>query len=778
MKKTIILSVHQLVDFLLRSGDIDTRIFNRSSMTEGSKIHSWYQSKQEKGYISEYPLKCEIPIDDFVIELQGRADGIIQKDGYYTIDEIKTTVVDLDEFYMSNASWHLGQSICYAYMFAKEQKLNEMGIRLTYIRQGKEKQKIVKNFTYTFIELENYVKDLVEQYVDFYNIIYRHIKKRNESLTNLDFPFENYRKGQKKLAKYAYGNAVNGGVLFVEAPTGIGKTISTLFPYLKAMGEDEEAKIFYLTAKNSGKESAVNALNLLQEKGANIKFVSITAKEKICLCKGKACNPDECPFTKNYYNKIQAVLRYSLMQYDNFNYQNIVNIALENEICPFELQLDLSLFTDVIVCDYNYMFDPTSYMKRYFDEDGSHYHALIDEAHNLVSRSKEMYSASLPLSLFKETRKSLRHLNIPKVKNMIKRCETIFDEYSNLEIGNHLIEKYSDDIYKRLQNFITKYQDLSKDKENKISKDVTDLYIEINAFLKISDFYSSNYINFIEVTDKDVIFHIFCLDPSNFIRSRTRQIKSSLFFSATMAPIEYYINTLGGDAESNPYLVLPSPFPIHNLKLLVAPKVSIKYKKRAESYSQVVDYITNFISAKTGNYFIYVPSYEYLEKIREIVDFNDEIDIHYQSKEMNDLEKLDFISKFQSNPSKTTLGICVIGGAFSEGIDLVSDRLIGAAIIGVGMPRINFKSDQIREYYNQLGLPGYNYAYLNPGMNKVMQAVGRVIRSETDKGTVLLIDERYTYSNYRELFKKEWNNYEIVFSAEEVKRKIANFFNK
>ena len=775
--KTLVLSVHQLVDFLLRKGDIDTRVFNRSSMTEGSKLHSWYQNTQTKGYISEYPLKCEIVSDDISVTIQGRADGIIHQNDRYIIDELKTTVIDIHEFYNENFEWHLGQAICYAYMFAREQKLDEMGIKLTYIRQGKEKERMSKSFSFKFIELENYVKDLVEAYLDFYNIVFKHIENRQQSLKDLSFPFDNFRKGQKELAKYAFGNAENGGVLFVEAPTGIGKTMSTLYPYLKSISNNNDSKIFYLTAKTSGKESAVHALNLLQEKGAEVNYISVTAKEKICLCKGKGCNPEECPYTKNYYNKIQSVLRYALLSTNKFTSNCITELAIENEVCPFELQLDLSLFCDVIVCDYNYMFDPTAYMKRYFDEDCSNYHALIDEAHNLVDRSRSMYSASLSLSLFEKTRKSLRHCNNKKVKSMIKRCQLLFDEFALFEQGSTIVEEFKDEIYKKLNNFINKYQDLAKDKENQIPKEVTDLYIEVNTFLKISELTASNYIKYVEIDENDVIIHIYCLDPSRFIKARTSMIKSALFFSATLSPIDYYIDTLGGNQDT-PRLKLPSPFPISNLKLLIAPKISIKYKNREESYGKVVEYIKKFVGCKIGNYFIYVPSYQYLDKIKELINFDDNFDIYFQTNEMSDNDKISFINNFQPNPVKTTIGFCVIGGAFSEGIDLISDRLIGAVIVGVGMPKINFESDQIKEYYNNKEMPGYNYAYTNPGMNKVMQAVGRVIRSETDKGAVLLIDERYTYATYRNLFKSEWKEYELVFSKEQLETKITNFFNK
>lgn len=778
MSKKLVLSVHQLVDFLLRSGDIDTRVFNRSSMSEGSKIHSWYQASQSKGYISEYPLRCDFVVDDVEIILQGRADGIIHGKEEYIIDEIKSTVIDLNEFYEENHAWHLGQAICYAYMFAKEQKLPSMSIRLTYIRQGNQKDKFIKEFSYQYIELENYVLDLLDQYINFYNIIFNNISKRNRSIQQLDFPFNSYRKGQKKMAKYVYDNASNGGLLFLEAPTGIGKTMSSLFPTLKVMGEDDESKLFYLTAKTSGRESASNAINLLKMRGLDINDIVITAKDKICFCKGQACNPEECPFCKKYYDKIQSVIRYSLLNFTSFDFDTITEIAFENEICPFEFQLDLSLFMDVIICDYNYMFDPTSYMKRYFDEDCSKFHVLVDEAHNLVTRSKEMYSAFISLKMFEDLRKNIRHYNNKKIKSLIKRTMELFDEFKDYEDGFHIVNNFSDEVYKKLLRFTERYQEYSKDDKVKIPKEITDLYIEINTFLKISEFYSEKYISYIEITSEDILLHLFCLDPSRFIRNRMNQVKSVALFSATMSPIEYYMKTLGGDFDEDEHVILPSPFKQENLLITIAPKVSIKYKNREASFSQVVEYIRTFTSSKVGNYFVYVPSYEYLEKLRPLLYFDEPVDLYFQEKDMLDKDKVTFIEKFQSSPLVTTIGFAVIGGAFSEGIDLVSDRLIGAIIIGVGMPRINFESDQIKKYYDELELPGYNYAYLNPGMNKVMQAVGRVIRSENDKGAVLLIDERYTYRNYKELFKKEWDHYQLVFNPLDLKKKITNFFNK
>ena len=777
MIKDLTLSVHQLVDFLLRSGDIDNRIFNASSMSEGSRIHSSYQESQGSDYWSEYPLKRIFQIQGINITLEGRADGIIKKkNGDYLIDEIKSTVIDLQEFRNENLEWHLGQAKCYAYMFAYEQKLESIDIRLVYIRQGKEKERLTDYYTCTISELEDYVKGLIEDYLAFYNLVDVQIQKRNESLKDLQFPFTNYRTGQRELAKYVYGIAKNGGRLFVEAPTGIGKTMSTLFPAIKYIEEDEQTKIFYLTAKSSGKESAYNAVETLKrESGLVINDIVITAKEKICFCKDGACNPDECPFAKGYYSKIQGVLRYALMNYSTFNYDTIVNIAQENMVCPFELELDLSLFCDVIICDYNYLFDPLSFLKRYFDEDASHYLALVDEAHNLVDRSRDMYSASLSFKLLKEAKQSLRPVKSMRIKRHLSKIKDIFISLiDNYELGETLFDTLTMEQYKVFTAFSEAYTDVAKENHEDITKELTKFYLEVNRFLKLYELFDDDiYRMFVRKIDDDISINLFCLDASHFLTETTNQIKGVVYFSATLSPIEYYIDTLGGSSDDG-YLLLPSPFPQENFKLIVAPKVSIKYVNRESSYPLVAEYIKYFVTNKIGNYFIYSPSYEYMEKLKEYIDID--ADIFYQSRDMLEREKVMFLENFSPNPSKTTLGFLVLGGTFGEGVDLISDRLIGAVVIGIGLPKINFESDLIANYYTEKGYKGHDYAYTNPGMNKVMQAVGRVIRSETDKGAALLIDERYLYKNYRALFRSEWSQYEVVLYSDEVKDILQKFF--
>ena len=778
MEKYLRLSVHQLVDFLLRTGDIDNRVFNRSSMSEGSRLHSVYQSKQSSNYLAEFPLKMSFNVDEVNIILEGRADGIIKRsEKEYVIDEIKTTVEDLKVFHDENLEWHLGQAKCYAYMFAKQANLEFIGIKLTYIQQGKEKEQFIDSYLFNVLELEQFVIKLLNEYLAFYNIIFNKNKVRDETIEKIRFPFKEFRQGQRELAKYTYAMAKNHGRLFAEAPTGIGKTISTLFPFIKAVKDDEKSKIFYLTAKTSGREAAHQAIKILKEHGLSLSDILITAKDKICFCKGQACNPDECPYTKHYYDKIQTVLRYAILNYDDFDLQTITHLAYDNQICPFELELDLSLFMDVIICDYNYLFDPISYMKRYFDEDVSSFLVLVDEAHNLVDRSRDMYSASLSYKQFLEARKSVRHSKLHKLKLALSKMNKMFKEYLlNPNEGNYILEDFYDYTYKCLSSFITTMQDINKNENKEMSKKLLEFYLEVNRFSRMLEFFNDHYLCYYEIARDDVILHLSCLDASSFLYNSLKNLRGSVLFSATLSPISYYVDMLGGQ-QSDAQLILPSPFPKENLKIIIAPKVSIRYKNRDSSYQQVAEYIKEFVKNKVGNYFIFLPSYEYLDNLMPYIDMND-VDVFEQQRNMSDEEKEMFLTNFKPNPERTTLGFVIVGGAFGEGIDLVSDRLIGAIIVGIGMPKINFVSNQISAYYDQKGQSGYNYAYLNPGMNKVMQALGRVIRSETDRGAVLLIDERYLTNEYRDLFKAEWRDYEVALSPKEVSDILQEFFIK
>lgn len=777
-KEKLTLSVHQLVDFLLRQGDIDNRIYNQETMQLGSKIHSSFQKSQGKTYLSEVSLKDEIETEDYIISLEGRADGIIVGGSNPIIDEIKSTVAPLEEFYESQKEWHFGQAKCYAYMYIKREGLPRCNIRLTYISQQDFDCRMVKEKCFTYDELESYVLSLINDYIDFFKRESSHIIERNISAEKLPFPYEKFRNGQREVAKYVYYVAKNGGIFFFEAPTGIGKTISSLYPAIKSFSKTSNSKIFYLTAKTSGRTSCYDALTACYKKGLIARDSLLVAKEKICFSPGKSCNPDECPFTKDYYGKLRQIVQTESKKNNRYNQETITKIASEYEVCPFELQLDLSLLSDVIICDYNYFFDPFVKLERYFSDevDSSKYLILIDEAHNLNTRIRDMYSETLSLEEFKKARQDLVGSPFNKLKKALSKTIKAFVSLQNEEDFT-VYEKIDENLFKALN----KFNEVNKSKEKEDEKmpfpnSLIDISRKTFRFLKLIGDYSRNACLYSFRDKGDFKLQFQCLDPSSYVLENFSKVKGVTCFSATLSPIEYYMESLLS-SHSFPFLLLPSPFPKENFHLMVAPNVSIKYKNREKSYGQVAEYLQAFVGAKTGNYFIYFPSYEYLNRIQDLLSFEN-ADVYSQTRDMSDEEREDFLKHFQKDPKKTTVGLLIIGGSFSEGIDLPDDRLIGVAVVGVGLAQISKDIDLIKDYYDEKNGEGFKYAYVNPGMNKIMQAVGRLIRSENDVGSALLIDERYTSSEYKPLFSKSWSEYEIVTSKEDIANSLSSFYRK
>ncbi len=775
MQKLINLSVHTLVDFLLRRGSIDSRVFNNGTLSEGTRIHLRYQSIQSGNYLSEVPLQQKFEVDDFEVILIGRADGIIVEPTRYIVDEIKSTVADLKEFYEEQGEWHLAQAKCYALMYSLANNLEKISCRLTYISQT-DGSKMIKNFTFKVEELKDDIENLIREYLQFYKIIDDHNLLRQKSAMDLVFPYPSFREGQRRLAKFVYKIAQDGGLLFAEAPTGIGKTMSTLFPAIKSFSDECNDKIFYLSAKSSQKDIAFDALKLMHQKGLVIKAIILTAKDKMCLNDIAHCNPDECPFAKGYYDKLKSVLKTMLENENLYDKNYISKIAIENSMCAFELQLDLSYYCDVIICDYNYVFDPIVYLKNYFEIVKDQYLLLIDEAHNLVDRSRNMYSCNLNLNDLVFLKHLLKREKLPKLKRQLKKLVAIFEEVKEGETDCQIQENgFSDEFYVILDNLLKAFYDAQQNDLIIVSEKISDIFNDISRFLKISEFYSSDFVAYFEKTDGNVFAHLQCLDSSKLIKHTLRKAKGIVYFSATLTPRDYYIGLLGGD-ETSPYISLNSPFPPQNLLLLIRGDISTRLKDRALSYVDVANSIKAVVKEKVGNYLVFFPSFAYLDEIYQYFSDSD-YRIIKQVRDMKEAEREEFLSNFIETPSETTVGFAVLGGAFSEGIDLTSDRLIGAIIVGVGLPTISFDRDLLKEHYSANGYDGFDYAYTNPGMNKVMQAAGRVIRSATDRGVVLLIDSRFLYQKYREMFKKEWSHYRKVFSLIDIKREVQKFWN-
>ncbi|MCR5079669.1 MAG: ATP-dependent DNA helicase [Bacilli bacterium] len=771
------LSVHGLIDPLLRAGDIDDRVYNQETMETGTLLHSAYQKKQKANYLAEYPLAEVYKRDKGTIALQGRADGIIVNEGESPIiDEIKSTVMPLDEFFLQQKEWHLGQACCYGLMYIHEKGLRECRVRLTYISQLDSKKKEVHDFSFSLEEIEARVYGYIDSYLDRYMVSFNHQKERDKSIESLSFPYEDFRPGQRELAKLAYAVAKNGKIAFAEAPTGIGKTMSTLYPFVKSMKMGKNEKLFYLTAKTIGGDVASDAIGEMIEKGLVIRDSFLVSKEKLCFSPGHACNPDDCPFAKDYYGKVNEAIGKIIREGKRFSRKNVIEVCEEYTICPFEFQLDLSLYADIVICDYNYFFDPLVYLERYFDEsvDTCRDIVLIDEAHNLVDRGRAMYSSELTSSAAYLAKKELPAVKpYLSLRRALGKVEKALLSLLSLDEQEKSLESMPEDLTKALTSLSDSSLKLRKD--GAFLPSITkDFLREANRLNRLSEEYftsSSRY--YVYGNEKEVSFKLLCLDASSHLREQLERVRSAMLFSATLSPIEYYMKTILGK-DDYPYLLLPSPFPKENFHLMINPRLSIRYKDREATYGEVADCLKAFIESGVGNYFIYFPSYDYLNKILPYLSFEG-AEVLIQTKKMLEVEKRDFLDNFSPNPTSTKVGLLVLGGAFSEGIDLVDDRLIGVAIVGVGLPMVCTENDLLREYEESRGQDGFAMAYKNPAVNKVMQAVGRLIRSETDIGMALLIDDRYVKGEYRALFSRIWKEYELVYTPERIQASAKRF---
>ena len=771
---TIQLSVHDLVDFVLRTGDLDGRIFNRSTMQTGTDMHRQYQQQvQVPGYHRELLLQGEFTYQDLTFQVTGKADGLYESSTNVVVEEIKTTIADLKAFHQQHETWHMMQGLFYGYMYALAHGQTTIDVKLIYLHQVEDKR---LDFTYTFTlaEAKRDLQAVVDEYGAFYLIVLTQQQALKKALPKLSFPFVTFRQGQRDLAKYVYGISQKGGRLFVEAPTGIGKTMSTLFPMIKGLLTHHE-KVFYFTAKNSGKLAAVEALEKLRSQGVPIRYVVITAKDKISFCPKGKINPDDCLYARGYYDKIKDVLLQGLSQHEAFDQATIEALAEKHQIEPFELSLDLSLYVDVVIADYNYLFDPNAYLRRFFEDIRHPYAVLIDEAHNLVERSRDMYSAVLSDGVFSQLDKATKKGSSKSFRSRITR---LIKQWHDLvgDVQEPQLIQIEATFINQLEKFITEAQLEMRTKRKSLADEAMDSYFKILRFFRLRELVGEHYRDWAGLEQGEHQLHFECLDASRYIKGLTQRLHSVVFFSATLAPLDYYLPMLGAEAEDARFL-LPSPFPRSNFKVLMASKVSTTLKTRDKTYLEVALYLEKLVENRLGNYLIFFPSYQYLEAVKTHLRLGSETLILTQTKEMTLADRELFLSQFTHTPKQTTVGLAVLGGIFSEGIDLIGDRLIGVGIVSVGLPQLSFSRDLMARYQTSLGHEGFSFAYVYPAINKVLQAMGRVIRSEKDKGVALLIDERFLRKEYQAI-QERYAQYEVVHSPDEVEEALASFFRK
>ena len=760
-KPIVRISVRNLVEFILRNGDLvsGSGTSDKEAMLKGSRLHRKIQKQMGSHYQPEVSLKKDTEYDDLILRVEGRADGIFLQDEQFCIDEIKGVYKKL-ELMEEPVLVHRAQALCYAWIYLDAHDLEKIDIQMTYAHLDTE---VIKRFreTLTRAELKQWYEELTDSYHKWlaYQIEWR--KKRNESMENLEFPFA-YRKGQREMVSGIYHAISKKEQIFIQAPTGVGKTMSAVFPAVRAIGQGMAETVFYLTARTITRTVAQDAFEILRDRGLLFKVITITAKEKLCFCDKPECDPEKCPYAKGHYDRINDAVYELWTTEQSFDRETLLRHAQKWQVCPFEMSLDLAIWMDGVICDYNYVFDPNVCLKRFFGENVSgNYLFLIDEAHNLVDRGREMYSASICLNDVIETRKFVKPYSqklwkkLGKVKKQMEELRQNCGEWKVEENAGVLpISLLS--VQGELDQF------LEESPAQEVVDGILDFYFEVRDFLNISEMVDDNYVVYTAFDENGRFYmKLFCVNPAENLQKCLDKGNSTVFFSATLLPLQYYRKMLSTRSE-NFGMYVESPFEQKKRCLMICRDVSSKYTRRGyEEYRKIAEYIARMSWQKKGNYMVFFPSYRLMEDVYQV--YQDEFSVSWvrcisQHASMTELEREEFLEEFTEETEETLVGFCVMGGIFSEGIDLIGDRLIGAAVVGTGLPQVNCEREILKGYYDEKGEQGFDYAYRYPGMNKVLQAAGRVIRTKEDTGAILLMDERFLNRDYRNLFPREWND--------------------
>ena len=790
------ISVRNLVEFVLRSGDIDNRVVSgadKDAMQEGTRLHKKIQGKMGGNYHAEVPLRMEFPFDNYTITVEGRADGIIDgateryiKKGKKTekndmadsetedncdndktamIDEIKCMYADL-AFIDEPKFIHKAQAMCYGYIYGTQNELETIKIQMTYVNiDTEEVKRFEEEFTLSY--LKNWFNGVLDEYVKWADYMYVNQNLMRLTAKELEFPYE-YRAGQREVAVSVY-KAINRSVpLFIQAPTGVGKTMSTVFPAVKAMGEDKAEKLFYLTAKTIAGTVAHEAFRTLRRCGLKFKTIALTAKEKMCVKDEANCNPVYCERAKGHFDRINDAVYDMIMNESDITRELIQEYAAKHNVCPFEMSLDISNWVDGIICDYNYAFDPQASLKRYFAEGGNgRYIFLVDEAHNLVDRAREMYSAELCKEKVLEV-KRIMTVRDRAIANALDRINKVMLMYKRqLDDREYLLLPSTAELEIQLMRFnslMEKYLEKHKEFENRDI--VLDFYFEALNYMATVDRLDECYEIYCKI-DEDGNFrtHLMCINPSGNLKYCMQKAVSTIFFSATLLPVNYYKELLSGNKEDYA-MYIDSPFDPANRLMVIGEDVTSRYTRRNKNeYEKLADYIYRLTTSKTGNYMVFFPSYSLLRAVYDVVLTQEryaDIDVICQQNSMTEEAREEFLAQFDETGEKSMVAFCVMGGIFSEGIDLTNDRLIGTAVVGTGLPQVCAERDIIMSYFKDKGMDGFDYAYRFPGMNKVQQAAGRVIRTHEDMGVIALLDDRFLNREYTQLFPREWKDIKRV----------------
>jgi DNA excision repair protein ERCC-2 len=753
-------SVRELVAFVHRTGGLaGTGAFRASDRAlEGGRAHRRVQNRRTGDYEAEVPVEWKAIRGSVDLTLSGRIDGLRATHSPPVVEEIKS----VDRFWDGAADpLHLAQLKIYAAILADQRNWAEVELHLTYLNLETDGETLLP-FQLTRAELEEFFESTLGAWFEWLELEARWISLRNTSLEKLEFPFEGFRGGQRELARRVYRAIRDRCHLFVEAPTGLGKTMATLFPAAKALPLLGEGKIFFLTAKTPGRIAAAEAGKHLRRAGAKLRCLTLTAKNRICFTENpNGCDPRVCPYAIGYHDRIRPALR-ELLEQERLDRETVELIARKHMVCPFELSLDASSWCDIVIGDFNHAFDPSARLQRYFAEGNGRHVILVDEAHNLVDRSRDMHSATLsPLDL--EVRPgAVRAKGASKARSALERARALLVEALRMSSSNYLPARdYHDgSVFLEIpKDLLSACRDAARALEGLLAslKPGTDLggwiepWFALNDWLCAAEAFDDTCRLITRPQEQSVT--VFCADPSSRLRGDLRALRCAVLFSATLSPMDYFRDLLGGDSGDDS-AVFDSPFAPDQMRLRIL-AADITYKNRATSLDTVATAVAEHVQSVPGNHLVFCPSMAYLDDLfAKLQSLLPEEVLMTQTPGMPDSERSAFLDSFQPESRRTALA--VLGGIFSEGIDLPGERLVGVTVIGTGLPRLSLERDILQAHFEEKKGSGFDYAYRFPGMQRVLQAAGRLIRTETDKGSALLVDQRFLEPRHRVLFPSWW----------------------
>lgn len=785
--QVIELGVHDFLELTLKVGGPRADIRPYSRAAQGIITHNSITSRRSSAYQREVSTRHEFTWNNYQLIVRGRIDGLEDDGTTLYLEEIKSSFRPLSEISSEEQPFHLAQLRLYHHFTAVRYPEQQVIPILTYANPETLEERSI-TFDWTPASSRHFFERLALALLRRIDDKQHWRMLRDASIQQLQFPYPQQRAGQAELMQAVTTALQQQHDLLAEAATGIGKTMGVLYPAIRQFPENQEfSRIFYLTAKSAGVEVARAALQTLREQGLRLRTLVLQAKQRVCpMFDGTRpeCDEQYCPYAENLYARIDNILPQLLVE-DDFSPELIAHVSEVEKLCPFELALELSLYSDLIICDYNYVFDPMVVLKRFFFPGLPNDNVfLLDEAHNLVPRSREMYSAWL----CEETIQTIRLLLGTGRPTLAANCQAMLAQFAQwhelLAFENtqaqpldSLPETTLQCLDALLENLCEALVDLPR---GELRYQTLDCFFELRRFSKIAAQSTHDYAVYLHGEGRHLRLRLLCLHPGPLLRERIARSIATVFFSATLSPLSYYQELLGARFGSKG-LSLPSPFPPENRLYLHIPEVSTKYTTREATKPTVAQVILNVARAKQGNYLAFFPSYAYMGAVWAEIMLQKPGDIITISQKpgMTLTQQVAFLNTVCAvGDEKTKIGLAVMGGLFGEAIDLPGEQLIGAIIVGPGLPGVNLEQELLRDYFDQeRDDSGFYYAYMVPGMTRVIQAAGRVFRTPQDRGVIILVDDRFLEPPYRNLLPPDWDAEEAEFSREDYQQALSDFWN-